>query len=138
MRGEARATRSWWKGFHEYDVWSPCPLPNCTEAEVKAALSKMPALGTRVGDQTDIPGLGTVRHIEDSSGVLNITVEGQHLLSPGAVGRHVVTRDGVVGIQTYGVGWGVVPALNERAAKTFWQGVDSLVFNGAGAARGGR
>jgi hypothetical protein len=130
MHEELRQTRDPLRGFHKYDIWSPCE-GTCDVDALRYQLSVQPAPGNRIGDQTDIPVLGRVRHYEWVDGVQNVTVEGEHRLAPGLVTRTIETRNGVFGISTYGMGWGILPAANEAAAKVLWQSQDRQIFQRA-------
>lgn len=131
MRGELRATRDPERGFHEYDVESRCRVSVCSRQDVERELRNQPAPGTKTGDTTDIPILGRVRHLSESSSTLNITLDGEHRLAPGVVSRRVVEEGNYVYIRTYGLGFGAAPLANEAFAPALWKAQDRLIFGRA-------
>jgi hypothetical protein len=128
MKEERRQTRGWMFGFHEYENWTPCTHKFCTDENLLKALKETPAVSPRINGRS-FPLIGLVDHIDGDRDVLNRTVDGKHVLSPGVVNRSIQVRDGVIGIATYGVGWGFWPAANEWAARPFWKAADKAIFH---------
>lgn len=63
---------------------------------------------------------------EDALTIINETLPG-HVLHPGYVERRVVDVDGVVYIQTRGVGTGALGYLNVAGANVLWHSVDAQI-----------
>jgi hypothetical protein len=134
---DAKANRSAFSGYHRYDNFTACE-GTCNPDAVVFQLNMQPAPGTRDGNNTTILILGTVSHDSDSQGTMNTTQEGSHRLAPGRVWRFREDRDGVVGIRTIGIGWGIFPKVNEITAPYLWRSQDRSIFeraNRCGASR---
>ena len=127
---EALKDRSFFRGYHRYDNWTPCE-GSCDKESVLFQLNEQPAPGIRIGNQTSIRGLGIVTHDSDSQGTLNTTSDGKHALAPGLVARVLEGRDGVLGIRSIGIGWGIFPSINESSAPSLWRAQDKAIFERA-------
>ncbi len=78
------------------------------------------------GDQTTIPFLGTVDHLQHDDGSMTNQTTSNHLLHNGMVNRSVHEEDGQTVVVTHGSGNGPLPTLNNLFAKPLWGGmVDS-------------
>jgi RHS repeat-associated protein len=128
---EKLANRGILRGPHEYETESACLSSVCPLDRTMEELRRNPAIGTRIGNTTDILVLGEVRHISDSSSTLNITVTGSHWLAPGAVSRTVFGSGEYTVIRTYGTGAGILPWLNEKLAPVGWKMQDQIIFDRA-------
>ena len=128
-RQEQLNNRGWLSGFHDYEVESACHQSVCPLEITKEELRTGPAPGTRIGNTTDIPVLGRVRHIDDSASTLNLTISGEHWLSPGAVSRGAFTSGEYTVIRTYGIGYGLLPRGNELLAPVLWKFQDQIIFD---------
>ena len=124
--------------FHHYYGSNSCSKfsAGCTFENGKAGLLRFPAPGAPgepiVDEQTGfaIP-VGTVRHevYDGGARVINVTLEGKHILHPGIV-RRWVTQDALsVKIHTYGEGTGAFPRTNEFFSDSLWEGVDDNIFD---------
>jgi RHS repeat-associated protein len=124
--------------FHHYYGSNSCAktTSGCTLANAKNGLLRYPAPGASgdpiVDEQTGFARpVGTVRHeVYDGGGqVINVTLEGRHLLHPGIV-RRWVTQDALsVTVHTYGEGTGNFARANEFLSESLWRGVDDDIFN---------
>lgn len=124
--------------FHSYYGSNSClkASSGCTYANGKGGLLRFPAPGASgkpiVDEQTGfaIP-VGTVRHevYDGGAEIINVTLEGKHLLHPGIV-RRWVTQDALsVTIHTYGEGTGPLPGPNEFFSESLWRSVDNNIFD---------
>ena len=136
MRGELAATRSAFRGFHEYEFDSRCPASECALDQTRAELRANPAPGERRGDATAIAGLGRVNHYDSEIGTMNVTVSSggffeRHLLRPGSVSRWAEQQGDQIVIKTYGVGWGWLPRINESNWLTgsVWRAQDRAILD---------
>jgi RHS repeat-associated protein len=122
--------------FHHYNVAHSCNKSdsNCTSASAKDGLSRYPAPGAagqpvKDGDVSFAVPVGSVRHVLSTDGsIVNVTLEGRHLLDPGIVMRWISEDSRSVTIHTYGEGTGPLPRVNEALAETLWHSVDENIF----------
>lgn len=124
--------------FHSYYGSNSCLKASggCTYANGKGGLLRFPAPGASgqpiADEQTGfaIP-VGTVRHevYDGGAQVINVTLEGKHILHPGIV-RRWVTQDVLsVTVHTYGEGTGPLPGPNVFFSESLWRSVDNNIFD---------
>ncbi|MEM9333167.1 MAG: hypothetical protein AAGA53_17725 [Pseudomonadota bacterium] len=75
-----------------------------------------------LGGALNLPSSGPVFHIvnDDDRIIANVTAGEQHLLHPGMIIRHVYAEDGLIYVETLGIGVGILPEFNTLAAQFVW------------------
>ncbi|WP_417451269.1 hypothetical protein [Kordiimonas sp.] len=139
--------------FHKYCHATPLcretPKGKCSIGNAYALLKRFPApmldgYETASEDKTSELTVGVVSHklLPNDHALVNYTVEGEHLLHPGAVLRKIVRHKGFLYIGTYGEGtatygdpFGFLACLNESHAEQIWGGVDRSIVAGLAAMR---
>ncbi len=85
--------------------------------------------------------VGKVTHklLPQHLALINYTIQGEHMLDPGAVLRMIVRHEGFLYVGTYGEGiatlgdpYGFLACVNEAMARQVWGGVDRNIIAGMG------
>lgn len=79
-----------------------------------------PSKPVKNGQETAIPGLGTVKHEVHKDGSITNQTTPNHLLHDGMVNRSVKVEDGQTVVVTHGSGKGPLPRVNNLLANTLW------------------
>ncbi|WP_262689773.1 hypothetical protein [Kordiimonas aestuarii] len=139
--------------FHKYCHATPLcretPKGRCSVGNAYALLKRFPAPmldGYEGADENSLSELtvGVVSHklLPNDHALVNYTIEGEHMLHPGAVLRKIVRHKGFLYVGTYGEGtasygdpFGFLACVNESHAEQIWGGVDRSIVAGLASMR---
>jgi hypothetical protein len=131
--------------FHRYGHATPLcretPKGKCSIETAYKLLQRFPApmidgFETASEDRPSVLTVGAVSHklLQEHHALINYTLEGEHMLHPGAVLRKIVRHDGFLYVGTYGEGtakygdpFGFLACVNESQAPQVWGGVDRAI-----------